>query len=162
MKSKIEWSIDFWLYCNKSSQLHAVSRIKQGRQWELSVKTVGSPHSSQFFEALHCSGGTQRQGFTLMPEGRKYILLLLFSQVRSKSQPSRYNHMLVPLRHDGNDDVINCSALRCVPVKHWFPTSAPQKLKYGPRTILILLLGIVRGCFCLIVTVNFYYIYLHA
>ena len=55
-----------------------------------------------------------------------------------------------------------------VDIEQWFPTSGPrttsgpQKLKYGPRTILILWLGMVRRSFYLIITVNFYYTYMHS
>ena len=36
------------------------------------------------------------------------------------------------------------------------------KPKYGPRTVLILGLEMVRRSFCLIDIVNFYYTYLHS
>ena len=50
----------------------------------------------------------------------------------------------------------------------WFPTSGPrttsgpQKPKYGPRTSLNLWLEMLKRSFCLIVTVNFYYTYMHS
>ena len=44
----------------KSNQLHAVSRTKQGRQREPSVKTLRSPLSAEFWRHCVLSGGTQR------------------------------------------------------------------------------------------------------
>ena len=53
-------------------------------------------------------------------------------------------------------------------IDHWFSTSGlrtiscPQKPKCGPRTILILWLGMVRRSFYLIIIINFYYTYMHS
>ena len=46
---------------NQKNQLHAVSRIQQGRQRELSVKTLHSPLSAEFGRHCVLSGRTQRR-----------------------------------------------------------------------------------------------------
>ena len=43
------------------NQLHTVFRIQQGRQRELSVKTLRSPLSAEFWRHCVLSGKTQRR-----------------------------------------------------------------------------------------------------
>ena len=45
----------------KLNQLHAVSRTQQGRQRELSIKTLSSPLSAEFWRHCVLRGRTQRR-----------------------------------------------------------------------------------------------------
>ena len=51
-ESKSELKIQLNQIKSKSNQVHAVSRTQQGRQREPSVKTLRSPLSAEFLEAL--------------------------------------------------------------------------------------------------------------
>ena len=91
---------------SKSNQLHAVSRTQQGRQRELSVNTLRSPLSAEFWRHCHCvlSGGPNRRASASTPERRNENLnvnkyFTSSSGDRTHNQSILQSHF-VPMRPD--------------------------------------------------------------
>ena len=89
----------------KLNQLHAVSRTQQGRQRELSVKTLRPPLSAKFWSNCVLSGGTQRLAFASTPEQtnenisvNKYVISS--DEDRTHNQ-SVYTHTFCPCATTG-------------------------------------------------------------
>ena len=67
---KYETSLDILIKFYRN-QLHAVSRTKQGRQREFSVKTLRFPMSAEFWRHCVLSGRYQRRAFASTTEKKR-------------------------------------------------------------------------------------------